>query len=184
MIYFMKSLIFGIAFIIVATVFAVLLEVADEIVAPTQTPVTNFEDCVAAGFPVMESYPRKCRTSDDKVFTEDIGDELSKLNVLRLHTPRPNALVQSPLVVSGDVRGTWFFEGNFPIVLLDNMGNELSSTYAMANGEWMTEEFVPFSATLEFGKGEWELGTLSLIKANPSGLAEHDDEFHIPIRHQ
>ncbi len=26
-------------------------------------PVTNFEECVAAGNPVMESYPRQCRAT-------------------------------------------------------------------------------------------------------------------------
>jgi hypothetical protein len=26
--------------------------------------VTNFEDCVAAGYPVAESYPPVCRTAD------------------------------------------------------------------------------------------------------------------------
>ncbi|MBN2306979.1 hypothetical protein JXD20_03260 [Candidatus Peregrinibacteria bacterium] len=41
---------------------------------PTAAPaseVTNFEECVAAGNPVMESYPRQCRHGD-QTFTEDI----------------------------------------------------------------------------------------------------------------
>ncbi|MBU2219854.1 hypothetical protein KJ784_00965 [Patescibacteria group bacterium] len=33
--------------------------------------VTNFEECVAAGNPVMEIYPRQCRVGD-KLFTEDV----------------------------------------------------------------------------------------------------------------
>lgn len=33
----------------------------------------NFEECVALGNPVMESYPRKCR-SGSKTFTEDISN--------------------------------------------------------------------------------------------------------------
>jgi len=36
--------------------------------------VASFEDCVAAGNPVMESYPRQCRHGDD-LFVEDISDE-------------------------------------------------------------------------------------------------------------
>lgn len=39
--------------------------------APTQSIVT-FEDCKNAGYPVMESYPAQCRTSDGKLFTEII----------------------------------------------------------------------------------------------------------------
>ena len=35
--------------------------------------IDSFEDCVAAGNPVMESYPRQCRTSDGKHFVEEIS---------------------------------------------------------------------------------------------------------------
>jgi hypothetical protein len=30
--------------------------------------IQSFEDCVAAGYPVMESYPRQCRTADGRTF--------------------------------------------------------------------------------------------------------------------
>jgi len=36
----------------------------------TEVSVTSFEECVAAGNPVMESYPRQCRTADGKNFVE------------------------------------------------------------------------------------------------------------------
>jgi len=32
--------------------------------------INSFESCVAAGYPVMESYPEKCRTSDGLTFTK------------------------------------------------------------------------------------------------------------------
>lgn len=35
-------------------------------------PITTFEECVAAGNPVMESYPRQCNTPDGKNFVEEI----------------------------------------------------------------------------------------------------------------
>ncbi len=37
--------------------------------------VNNFEDCVDAGNPVMESYPRQCRTIDGNLFVEIIEDK-------------------------------------------------------------------------------------------------------------
>ena len=38
-------------------------------------PLTNFEECVAAGNPIMESYPEKCRDPiSDKTFTREIDD--------------------------------------------------------------------------------------------------------------
>lgn len=32
--------------------------------------INNFEECVAAGYPIMESYPRQCMTTDGKKFVE------------------------------------------------------------------------------------------------------------------
>lgn len=34
--------------------------------------ITNFESCANAGNPVMESYPRQCRTADGRLFVEEI----------------------------------------------------------------------------------------------------------------
>ncbi|MBD3164132.1 hypothetical protein GF323_02955 [Candidatus Woesearchaeota archaeon] len=37
--------------------------------------ITSFEECVAAGNPVLESYPRQCR-ADGKMFIEEIGQNI------------------------------------------------------------------------------------------------------------
>jgi len=34
--------------------------------------ITSFEECVAAGNPVMLSYPPRCKTADGKTFTEEL----------------------------------------------------------------------------------------------------------------
>lgn len=42
--------------------------------------ITNFEECVKAGNPVMESYPRQCRAGDKtfvEMIQEEVGSELS-----------------------------------------------------------------------------------------------------------
>lgn len=39
--------------------------------------ISNFEECIAAGYPAMESYPRQCKTSDGKHFVEEITDDVS-----------------------------------------------------------------------------------------------------------
>lgn len=33
--------------------------------------IMTFEECAAAGYPIMESYPRQCRTPDGRLFVED-----------------------------------------------------------------------------------------------------------------
>ncbi|MBN2517462.1 MAG: hypothetical protein JXB14_01315 [Candidatus Altiarchaeota archaeon] len=35
--------------------------------------VNSFGECVAAGYPVMESYPRQCRTPDGRTFIEEVA---------------------------------------------------------------------------------------------------------------
>lgn len=44
--------------------------------APTDvSSITNFEECIAAGNPAMESHPRQCKTSDGKHFVETIPSQ-------------------------------------------------------------------------------------------------------------
>ncbi|QQS61055.1 MAG: hypothetical protein IPN70_04185 [Candidatus Moraniibacteriota bacterium] len=40
-----------------------------------QTSITNFDECVLAGNPIMESYPRGCMTQDGRSFVEILTEE-------------------------------------------------------------------------------------------------------------
>jgi len=107
--------------------------------------------------------------------------DTDKSDLIRVTSPESGATVSSPLTVDGEARGTWYFEASFPVKLLDSDGNELAVTPAEAQGEWMTEDFVPFTATLEFDESYTGDATLVLQKDNPSGLPENDDELRIPL---
>lgn len=102
---------------------------------------------------------------------------------IRVTTPRPGMAVTSPLRVTGEARGSWFFEASFPVRLLDADGREIALVPAQAQGEWMTENFVPFEAVLEFSPpASGTRGILVLEKDNPSALPENADELRIPLR--
>jgi Immunoglobulin-like domain of bacterial spore germination len=165
---------------LIAVIVCFVLFYSSKLLAP-KTPITNFESCAAAGNPIMESYPEQC-AADGKTYTANIGNELEKTELIQVETPRPNAEVSSPLVITGKARGTWFFEAEFPIYLYDSQGNEVAHVSARAQGEWMTEDFVPFSAELPFPVSEKGAGELILRRSNPSGLPENDDELRIPLR--
>jgi len=144
--------------------------------------VNSFRECVSAGYVVAESYPRQCRTLNGEIFIENIGNELEKLDLIRTNVLRPNQIIQSPLVIKGEARGSWFFEGDFPIVLVNWDGLIIAEGIAQAKGEWMTEDFVSFEAEIEFEKPIIKNnGYLIFRKDNPSGLPEHDDALEIPI---
>lgn len=145
--------------------------------------VNNFEDCVSTGSPVMESYPRQCKYGD-KNFVEDVGNVLEKINLIKLENPLPNQIIISPLSIKGSARGSWFFEASFPVFLVDWDGRIISQGIANAKSDWMTNEFVPFEATLNFilDKNVYSnRGALILKKDNPSGLPKNDDALEIPI---
>ncbi len=113
------SLLFGLA---VASAFLAVFFAT----RPAPRAVTNFKECVAAGYPVLESYPRRCQTPDGKTFVEDIGNALEKTDLIQTTAPRTNQVVSSPLVVEGRARGRWYFEASFPVFLFDANGKELT----------------------------------------------------------
>ena len=169
-------------FIIVGVVAAIVFFVIPKQDEAPDVSINSFEECISAGYPALEIYPRQCRTPDGKSFTEYIGNELEKMDLIRVDYPRPNRAIESPLIIEGEARGFWFFEADFPVVLLDWEGVIVAEGIAQAKGEWMTEDFVQFEARLEFEKPQNNnKGTLILRKDNPSGLPENDDALEIPV---
>lgn len=122
---------------------------------------------------------QKSSTSIDE--SETISKE-SVLDQIKVTKPEPNQIVESPIIIEGEARGSWFFEGVFPIMLLDSNRNAIARHFAQAQDEWMTEDFVPFKAQIEFEKPATDTGVLVLEKDNPSGLSENDAKIEIPVR--
>ena len=61
-----RRLMFSLFTIIFLAVVAVFIKW----VYPHPKPIKTFEDCAAAGYPVMQSYPRQCDTPGGKIFVE------------------------------------------------------------------------------------------------------------------
>ncbi|OGE84164.1 MAG: hypothetical protein A3B23_01015 [Candidatus Colwellbacteria bacterium RIFCSPLOWO2_01_FULL_48_10] len=106
----------------------------------------------------------------------------SKAGLIEVYGISSGDAVSSPIEIVGRARGYWFFEASFPVRMFDANGKELGVAIAQAQDEWMTEEFVPFKATLIFKDSGTETGFLVLQKDNPSGLPGHDDELRIQVR--
>ncbi len=111
------------------------------------------------------------------IFNQKIDDDM-----IRVIQPTADTIVSSPLIITGEARGGWYFEGSFPVRIEDANGNILGQHYASAKGEWMTNEYVSFASELVFKNSNIETGFLILSKDNPSDLREFDDEIKIPIR--
>jgi len=101
--------------------------------------------------------------------------------LIKIEKLQVGQVIKSPLIIKGQARGPWYFEAVFPIRLYDGAGEEIASTQARALSDWMTDDFVPFEATLTFKVPASATGTLVFIKDNPSGLPQHDDKLILPI---
>ena len=147
--------------------------------------VLSFEDCVAAGYPVMESMPRQCQAPDGRTFAEEIAPPITYMNasaeLIKVELPFPGAVTGKEFTVKGEARGTWYFEASFPIDVLDAEGNVLVSTHAEAQSDWMTEEFVPFKAEVKVPDTYTGAAVLLLKNDNPSGEPEQDRAASFPI---
>jgi hypothetical protein len=97
-------------------------------------------------------------------------------------------VVESPLRLTGEARGNWFFEASAPVSLVNWDGLIIAEGIITAEGEWMTTEFVPFSGELTFTspykEGDPDFmkrGALIFKKDNPSGLPENDDALEFTV---
>jgi len=170
--------IIAMAVIVIAIIIGIIIYLNNRLVET----INNFTECVSYGYSVTETYPRQCTVSGGRVFVEDIGNVTEKMDLIKVDNPQPDQIITSPLTITGQARGFWFFEAQFPIKLLNDNGEQITATTAFAQEEWMTNNFVPFTATLEFEVPQGSIGTLILEKDNPSDLPQNADRLIIPVK--
>jgi len=103
--------------------------------------------------------------------------------------PVAGQVVTSPLQLTGQAVGPWFFEASAPVEILDWQGNVIATSYVTAQGNWMTTNFVAFTGNITFtspyNPGDpvaWKQGSLVFKKDNPSGEPQNDDQIIVPIQ--
>lgn len=102
-------------------------------------------------------------------------------NDIVVTTPTPGAHTQVPISIKGQARGMWYFEASFPIHVLDSNGLVIGQGIATAESDWMTENFVPFSASIALTSVYTGTATIVLKKDNPSGDAVRDASISLPV---
>lgn len=179
-----------IIYIVIIAIIVGIIITREELLEENRVPSTptvvmphTFEDCVAAGYLIQESSPRRCITPEGQTFTEEITTPAPQpfSDLIQITSPLNDSQVASPLTVTGQARGPWYFEASFPVILQDDQGHILAEKPAQAQGDWMTEDFVPFSVTLTFTPPPSKKGVLILHNDNPSGLPENDKQIEIPV---
>ena len=103
-------------------------------------------------------------------------------DLITVNSPEVGANISSPVSISGQARGTWFFEAQAPAQLEDASSSIIVESPLQVDGNWQTNDFVPFSLTLSFpAQPAGSHGTLVLKNDNPSGDPANQKEIDIPV---
>ncbi|MBP9711428.1 MAG: hypothetical protein KBD55_00105 [Candidatus Pacebacteria bacterium] len=147
--------------------------------------IQSFEDCANAGYPIMESHPRQCKTPDGRTYSEELPPPpITYTNTTKeymiIDTPTSGAVTGKEFKVSGQARA-FYFEGSFPVEILDKDGKRLFIGPAQALGEWMVDDLVPFEIMVKVPESYIGPATVVLHKDNPSDMRELDASVSFPI---
>lgn len=109
--------------------------------------INDFESCAAAGFPVAESYPATCRTSDGRSFTQVLSEEEQK-NLLPPEDSKTNwkTFEMSDYTIQAP-----------PEFRKDSDAGDLETFLAITNYDVSTAPGRGFSPTLDKGKLKVEI---------------------------
>jgi len=170
------TLIIGILVMIAAAAAVLLVLRGDE-----DTWLCQNGQWVKHGNPSASMPTAGCNISNSTTPTPSSTPSPSQVSEIIVSSPQPNQTVSSPMNISGQARGSWFFEAVFPVKLLDKQGNVLASGQARAQGNWMTEDFVPFAVQLTYSLSATSSGVLIFSNDNPSGLSQNSKEWRVPV---
>lgn len=119
--------------------------------------------------------------NEDEDTVSDMTFESNKGVVLTLISPDGQSDLSCPLNISGSITGSWYFEADFPIRLINASGTELYTVIAQAQEDWMTEDDVEFNALVNCDDSQLTGASLVFVKDNVSDLRELDDEIVVEL---
>lgn len=113
----------------------------------------------------------------------DSGSIASCTAEIIITEPEPNRTIASPLRVRGKAHGSWFFEGEVGLVLLDDSRKVVARGFATALSDWMTDDLVDFAGTLAFDRIPiGNKGFFVVNRNNPSDNRSLDRSVEILVR--
>ncbi|MEI6054233.1 MAG: hypothetical protein WCQ49_02580 [Candidatus Saccharibacteria bacterium] len=152
--------------------------------------VKDFASCLKANNIILEIYPRICKDKNGNSYTEVVDNQILssqefksiKGTIVYIDNLQATRFISNPQIINGRIPGDWSFEASFPASLVNWNGVAIDQKTAQIQGDWMTNEYVPFTVTFEFDSPETDKkGSIILKRDNPSGLIENDDSVEIPI---
>ncbi len=167
--------------IIVIVILVVLAYAAFIFDVPYKKTVDDFTTCAASGRPILMTYPEQCVGPDGTTYTQPTAPATTTADKIFLESPASGAKISSPVELSGQARGPWYFEAVFPIQIIGTNGAVLGSGQGRAGSDWMTKDFVPFTAAISFNAGSSTAGFIRLKNDNASGATSTAEQIDIPV---
>ena len=123
------------------------------------------------------------KTKESKSFKDlaSAFENKKSLPYITVETPIANSIVApGKITITGKASGSWFFEGQFSLVLTNHRKQPLVHTTVFSQGDWMTTEAVPFKGVMNVPESLKGSGFLVFTRDNPSGDGL-PDEFLVPV---
>ncbi|MFH1284864.1 MAG: GerMN domain-containing protein [Candidatus Peregrinibacteria bacterium] len=122
-----------------------------------------------------------CKSTVNKP-ADDLNSSDSDASI-NISTPADGSEVTSPILITGEATGLWFFEGSFSVSLVDSSGEKLADeTVIYADSDWMSMDFVPFHGEVVYSITDAKKDAKLIFNANnPSDLPENGNTFEIPV---
>lgn len=114
-------------------------------------------------------------------FTDSENNRRPIAELIQVGELSANDTIKSPVVITGNARGVWFFEGSFPVILKDKNHQILTQTSAIATENWMTSGLVPFESSITFNSSASGQGYLVFKASNASGQSENERGYILPV---
>lgn len=99
---------------------------------------------------------------------------------IKIISPTPFGEVSDLLVITGEAKGTYYFEGEFPVTIIAEDGSKIDH-YAVAQDAWMTEKFVPFRVEIDISHLAPQEILVKLHRNNPSEKRNLDMVLELPL---
>lgn len=119
--------------------------------------------------------------NNDQRENADADENITAYDTIVVTSPRPHEILESPIILEGEAQGAWYFEGSFPVTLLDMEGNLIAAGFVQSQGEWMTEDFVAFEGSLAYAADVETKAILVMREDDPSGEGMNDQFIEIPV---
>jgi Immunoglobulin-like domain of bacterial spore germination len=112
--------------------------------------------------------------------TSAASTTLQQQPTLEVYIDSPISNATSSFQVLGRARGFWFFEAQLHVEVRTSTGTLLWKGLGAAQSDWMTTDFVPFTALVNVGA---YTGPAQLVvrNENPSGIPANDKSIAFPV---